>query len=636
MGIGLNDDIDVGLVNDNPNTPMGVDPTKVQPQELTQVKLPSELKMGKLDKIISISDPELEYKPPTKEELFGQEIVPNQLPDVKVKVQVKDELTKLNDLKYGQSLLHERGTVSQEDIQALDNVYKGSLINDDNLLGFYTKHASKTQYTQTLKQVNDLINKKVFILNENYQKYLQTLKESAASFKDAFAANARTIKGYISLILTEDSAVIKPLLQNPEMGHLQAILTSYINEFDIEQECHNQQIVDNYKNVKEALNTEAKFFKAFIDLHYKKDITVINSSDIRSKLYHNDTRYSILDIVEFITNQLPFLEPVVQRTIDKSIINIDTILNNYLNTASTANEKMDIISKNQSTIDEIEQELFVFEQIVKDTVLMCKNVSLLITAIDSETQNSSKEHVAAEGFLDSLKHGIVRMVSDEDKITQSIQKLISKVASKREKTKDIKEPGWGSTFNTASKSVIGFSDVNKLVQELDKVLKGSEYNKAIDESIDIYKKITSALEKHVFSTNHNLISEITDNIEKANDIAEHAISYVHVAKTSSNDVDYKPLTTDEAQHLSESILSLMDNDPLENRLKAFNNILDAYSSAIKKADESKFYQESPEHIKATKVVVKKMEPVLEIIFKIFKLRKDYVYAAQEYIRSSFS
>lgn len=643
MGLGLNDNIDDGLVNDNPNTPMGVDPTKMAPQEFSQVKLPTEMKIGKLDKIISISDPELEYKPPTKEELFGQDVVANQVPDVKVKVQVKDELTKLNDLRYGQSVLHERGTVSQEDIQALDNVYKGALINDDNLLGFYTKHASKTQYTQTLKQVNDLINKKVFILNENYQKYLQTLKESTASFKDAFAVNARTIKGYVSLITTEQSTAIKPALELSEMEPVKAALTAYMGEFDITKECHNPQVIDHYNSLKECLSANAKFFKAFIDLHYKKDITVINSSDIRAKMYHDDTRYSVLDLVDFIVHQLPYLEPVVQRTIDKSLINIDTILNNYLNTASTANEKMDIINKNQTTLDEIEQELFVFEQIVKDSICTCKTLSLLLTSIESEVD---KHNVSVEDYLDwqisqenlfaRIGHGLKKMLTSEEKLQKDIDAQIKRIINKRQRLKDIKEPGWGRVFNTTNKSVVAYSDVDKIIDNLAKTLSGSDYNKAIDELIDIFNKTGSAMEKHSFVTNENLTQEIIQYVDKATEVAQHAISHINLPLDNGHDPDFKPLTSQEATKLANNLLDALDNPKLHNRLQVLTDAATTFDIGTHVTDNSGMFESEPEHIKAAKHIYSKVEPAMTIVYQIYKLRKSYAYALREYIRSSFN
>lgn len=154
---GLNDDVEEGLlsleeiaelekdisdIHEEPN----VNPIQPQPDKIVLVA-------NDLDE-----QPE-EIKEPSAQELFGDSIIPGEVPNLNAEFEIVEQRRNaLDDFKSVALDIESKQTVCQEDIKLLDSISPG-FINEERPIGYFTKLPTKTYLKETLRDMKLHISK---------------------------------------------------------------------------------------------------------------------------------------------------------------------------------------------------------------------------------------------------------------------------------------------------------------------------------------------------------------------------------------------------------------------------------------------------------------------------------------------
>lgn len=141
---GLNDDVDDGL-DFTPDVP------EINPdQPVTDTKV-----------FVQPLDDVSEEDNPSAQDLFGKDIVKNEVPNLNAEfVLVKEAFNKLTDIAFIGNTIRSANGISKEDAEVVDSVIPG-FINDKKPIGFFTEEKSRTQLNETLNTINVTIDTQV-------------------------------------------------------------------------------------------------------------------------------------------------------------------------------------------------------------------------------------------------------------------------------------------------------------------------------------------------------------------------------------------------------------------------------------------------------------------------------------------
>jgi len=182
---GLNDDIEEELAGSDPNNILSKDYV-IPKEEIVEVndKQPAAPKVTLVTGYGQQQMDPVDFEPPTIEDLFGKDVVPNELPNLKAEfVLLENGTNALLDSREIQSGIINARAISQEDIKNVEAVMPGYL-NDHEHIGFYTKTPTLTRYAQAVTKIASNIDNQKSKQTELFLQTSEGVKESIKKTAD--------------------------------------------------------------------------------------------------------------------------------------------------------------------------------------------------------------------------------------------------------------------------------------------------------------------------------------------------------------------------------------------------------------------------------------------------------------------
>lgn len=188
---GLNDDIEEDVEQELPGKDKlditvdqfkTIDPSTMQPGDNQPAAPKVVLQVGEDE----VDDQGNSIKP-TVSELFGEDVVPNELPDLNAKIVLME--TKQNTITDATSTLNTikfNGAISQEDIQEINSILPDYL-NDNERIEYYTKTPTLTRYTTAVNTIG-------FKIADQKQEQLTLTVDTFSLLKDSIVKTQTYLK----------------------------------------------------------------------------------------------------------------------------------------------------------------------------------------------------------------------------------------------------------------------------------------------------------------------------------------------------------------------------------------------------------------------------------------------------------
>lgn len=262
---GLNDDVEDGLPPEDALDIPTINPNQPEP-----------------DKVIltTTDNPKAVSKEPTAQDLFGAGVAPGELPNLNAEFEII--VNKSNGLKDAEEVslgIQNSNTISQEDIKLVDCVLPG-FINEDRLLGFYTKLKTKTMYSDTMKGIQQRIAKESLDLETDTESFLTKLQEEYQNFTGKFELEYQeTLNKQISFI--KDTLEHKVFYCNTECQKLfnesyslAFVLDNYLTHNNVNEITNDEKLQSILSTLKTGLINSN--LRSYLDsFHYKSDGSLV-------------------------------------------------------------------------------------------------------------------------------------------------------------------------------------------------------------------------------------------------------------------------------------------------------------------------------------------------------------------------
>lgn len=219
---GLNDEIDN---SDNPEL-NGANAGEVQPRDFSTPNAsvaasnpaqPAAQPTSFLARYGEDNTPTEEDDEPTIEDIFGPDIVPNEIPNLDMKVVLMTE--KQNTINDGESVAKNivtQNSIAQEDMIAANAVLPG-ILNDEHQVGFYTEQPSRVGYGDALSRIKTKLDEardmQIAVSQEALDGMLNACKTTLQYIDDSFSSKyemraryAQSVKENLQTVLTEPSS----------------------------------------------------------------------------------------------------------------------------------------------------------------------------------------------------------------------------------------------------------------------------------------------------------------------------------------------------------------------------------------------------------------------------------------------
>lgn len=197
--MGLNDDVDEGLESGTEFP--DINPEQPYPEQTTFIT--DITNVGKQDS-------------PTDEQLFGENVVANELPNINAQfVLTTESYYKLEDLISVRSDIVKSRGVCMEDANILSNQIPG-FINEERPIGFFTEDKTRTQYSETLNTIDKAIDAQTA---EIVIKALDTAEKSCKALSTGFKDIEAKIISKLSTIQDDIAKLSLFLAKHPEESY---------------------------------------------------------------------------------------------------------------------------------------------------------------------------------------------------------------------------------------------------------------------------------------------------------------------------------------------------------------------------------------------------------------------------------
>lgn len=231
--MGLNDDVEEGLepyvtpLQENPNQP---DAPTINLVTKTSPAVPADNDINAV---------------PTRK-IFGSPIVPNELPNLNAEFTIiTDKENQIQDMVGMRDAVSGSCGVCQEDVNGFDALAPG-FVNDNRPLGYYTEAKSKTQFTQTLNNMDasievgiETLTMQTIALNE---KIVPIYHKTATDMAQAIVKNqTKAHLIYSDLVLLRHGET--PAVVQQYLSELNCRIP-YLRNLDHEYPAHIDQMLD--------------------------------------------------------------------------------------------------------------------------------------------------------------------------------------------------------------------------------------------------------------------------------------------------------------------------------------------------------------------------------------------------------
>lgn len=320
-------------------------------------------------------------EPPTAEQIFGDNIVLNELPNLNAKfVILKDEANRVSDINSFKNSITSKCAMCQEDARALDTITDGQFISPEKPIGYFTKDNSQTQYMETLKALNDLIVKKNTFLTEEYSTFINGLKTNIHQFTNEFNTVANAIDETVDRLKsiningpTFDEEHIHFLLDNEKSVNY--FITANIDKIAITNYFRDDVICTAYDNLKTTLDKSElkKIFNLFTQRELTPELLAKNKIDAPVDNVSISFKDLLLALVAF--NQI--FTPFVRKTNTITMNIVHEIGTTFETLGNTDDEKVKFIESQDIKINLIQDYLATAHTVAKYDQFLIRNILII-------------------------------------------------------------------------------------------------------------------------------------------------------------------------------------------------------------------------------------------------------------------
>lgn len=388
---GLNDDVDEGLPPEDEPDENGVTLPRAtygrqvtqQPATLPDGVVPPNNNSGQPEprKVTLITSDDLHAEEPntngpTAEELFGRDVVPGKLPNLKadfvVITQKRDSLT---DLSQAAGDIRNKAVISQEDARTLDSIAPG-LIHEDNPIEYYTQQPSQTNFRNTLTSVEKRLLLEKNELDTLFKRFVVTaVTEAANSFTDfdknlkpSLVASFNEIKISLDANLTDINEKSKSFLFNDRctMNELLNIPVADIETRKVTSDPILIEVITKFKLLLSDLLLSHYIWNGNLNVNITESINNTITLNDLMKFYsdHSDGK-AVFD-----------LQSLYQKQRDLS----ESIQNEY-NEAPSNEKKAEIFDLNERILSEVSLNLETANSLTSSIINLNKVFIILLSNI---------------------------------------------------------------------------------------------------------------------------------------------------------------------------------------------------------------------------------------------------------------
>lgn len=263
---GLNDDVEEGLISLEDETDLTIVEDVLTPETNPSQPEPDKILFEIKDSADADTD-----KTPSVNEIFGNGLVPGELPNLDVEFElIEQRRNTINDYEETSNIITGNKSISQEDARLLDSIVPG-FINDDRPLGYFTKDSTKTFFNESVGVMNNIIDTEKDKVNDLIKEHLNNLSQHYSTLITGYDVKFKSI-------LLEQTNRIKNLLENEvifssdisddflkEGIGLTDFLNTFIDDMDINRITDNDNFAKILSDVKEAFKdkTIRNYFLSF-------------------------------------------------------------------------------------------------------------------------------------------------------------------------------------------------------------------------------------------------------------------------------------------------------------------------------------------------------------------------------------
>lgn len=262
---GLNDDVDEGLedleedfkpeeINLDPITP-NINSNQPEPDPVILVTQ-------------NYSNKEGENKEPSIQDLFGDAVIPGEIPNLNAEfVIIQQRSDSLDDFKTTSFAIGDRKSICQEDAKLLDALAPGFLNDETKPIGYFTKDNTKTFFDETVKDMNSYVYNENKEIDELLKNHLTKLDKQYNDFINIYVSKYKTLlleqninikKLFFDIVLNHKNDISCLLKDNHVLNYLLSISISTI---DTDEIISNKDLLNHVKSLKDCLkNTNLRSY----------------------------------------------------------------------------------------------------------------------------------------------------------------------------------------------------------------------------------------------------------------------------------------------------------------------------------------------------------------------------------------
>jgi hypothetical protein len=310
-----------------------------------------------LDRLDKYSQPAA----PNAKELFGDNIVLNELPNLTAKFTViKDKVNEAGDMYSFKEALTTKCAMCQEDAKVLDTMTNGQFLGPDKPLGYFTKDDSQTQYLETLKSLNTTIAEKNNFLSQEYAAFISGLKTNVNQFTNEFNLTALPIDESTKRLLEInvngpifDENNIHFLLENERSVNY--LLNANIDVIAISNYFNEEDICLAYNNLKSII--EKPELKRVFSIFSKSELTMQEVADSKTEGSQDHVSISLKDLLNTLVKFNQMFTPFIRKTNSITLNTLEELQGSFERLDSKDDTKIKFIEANESKINLIQDYL---------------------------------------------------------------------------------------------------------------------------------------------------------------------------------------------------------------------------------------------------------------------------------------
>lgn len=247
--------------------------------------------------------PTLPENVPSIKDLFGDNVVPNELPKLQADiVLISQKENNISDVKEATEHLFSTNVICQEDVSFID-VFLPGFVSENNPLAYYTKSPSKTQYQQAVTKLESDIKTKetelIEFINSVYANLLSVVKAVSLYNDKNFILTVNSEKGEIANRIESNKKILEVVSTDERLIALKKMLTCSITTLMTSEDSKLQETIE-----KLDINLTVTNIVMFLTVN-KYIITLRNLKDFLSStctISLEQDKVCLMDTLDFLSS----------------------------------------------------------------------------------------------------------------------------------------------------------------------------------------------------------------------------------------------------------------------------------------------------------------------------------------------